>query len=96
MSDRRIELALRRGELRARCARQREDLAQSVWPIESALAGVDRLVAAGRWVKANPKPVAAFALALLAARPSRAWRWAKRSFFLWRGWRSLKKRFTES
>ncbi|HMV00501.1 MAG TPA: YqjK-like family protein [Rhodocyclaceae bacterium] len=92
MTDRRLELAQRRGELRARCARQRDDLAENFWPLERALVGVDKLVAGGRWVRDHPKPVAAFAIGLLLARPRRAWRWAKRGFLLWRGWRALRRK----
>ncbi len=93
MSDPRIELALRRGDLRARCARQRDDLAEQSWPVERLLTGVDRVTAAGSWVRDHPKPVLGFLAGLLVLRPRRAWRWAKRGFFLWRSWSAIRKKF---
>lgn len=94
MNPRLLELAARRGELRARCAAQREALAAHAWPLENALAAADRAALGVDWLKRHPAAVGAAALGLALARPRRAWAWAKRGFFLWQGWKALQAKLT--
>ena len=85
------DLAVRHGALRARIAQQRDDLARHAVPLESALAKGDAVLKGVDWFKHHPAAVAAAVAAVVVARPGRAWRWAKRGFFVWRGWQSIKK-----
>ena len=48
-----------------------------------ALAGVD-------WLKAHPEAVGVAVAVAVVASPKRAWRWTRRAFFVWRGWRSVR------
>lgn len=90
MNDKLLELATRQGELKARIAAQRTLLGQHAQPLESALARGDAVLQGVDWLKHHPVAVGAAVAAVVVARPRRAWRWAKRSFFLWRGWRALR------
>ncbi|MBS1197652.1 MAG: hypothetical protein H6R18_1437 [Proteobacteria bacterium] len=87
--QRRFELATRRGELTAHIAMQRGTLAGHMQPVARLLGVADRAVDGAHWLKRHPQIIAAFAVGLLIARPRRAWRWAKRAFFVWRSWKAL-------
>ena len=89
MNEKRLVLAERQGALKARIALQREQLAAHAWPLEEALALGDKAVAGADWVKANPVPVGAAVAVVALLKPARAWRWAKRGFLAWRGWRKV-------
>ena len=90
MSARTLELALRHGALRERIAAQRRALAGHADPLASALGGVDRALAGVDWLKAHPAAVGIAVAVAVAASPKRAWRWTRRAFFVWRGWRSVR------
>lgn len=98
MNGRLLELAVRRGELKARCAQQREAIAQHSRPVAEVLAAADQaVVGAGKakaWLQGHPLWVAGGVALLLAWRPRRAWRWGQRVFFLWRGWQALRSRLS--
>lgn len=85
MNSRLIELAEKRGELKARSAMQREALAQHVWPVEDALAMADRAVDGVRWLQRHPVAVAGAVLAMVIIQPKRVWRWTRRGYVAWRG-----------
>jgi hypothetical protein len=82
--------AQRHGALRERIAAQRRTLASHVAPLESALGGVDKALAGMEWLKAHPEAVGVAVAVAVVASPKRAWRWTKRAFFIWRGWRSVR------
>ena len=90
MNPRLLELATRHGALRARIEQQRQALAQHAAPLEAALARGDAALQAVDWLKHHPAAVGAAVAAAVILRPKRAWRWAKRSFFLWRGWQAIR------
>lgn len=92
MNARQLELAVRRGELKARCAQQREVLASSVWPVEKALGAADAVVAGVDWLKRRPGLVGAAVALAVILRPGRAWRWGRRGFTLWGAWKALQKK----
>jgi hypothetical protein len=94
MASRLTELHLQRGRLLERIAAQRRTLARQVAPVRTACDTTDRVLdllrqAAG-FVQRHPVAVTAFAAALLVMRPRWAWRWLRRGFFVWRGWKSLR------
>lgn len=94
MDQRRVDLALRRGELLAQIRQQRADLAQFTPPLIGLLDKVDKVGAGVHWLKNHPAAVAASVFALVVSRPRRAWRWAKRSLAVWRGWSTLRQRLS--
>lgn len=92
MQPRLLELAVRKGELKARCAQQRDTLAASVWPVEKALGAADSALLGVDWLKRHPGTVGVVVAAAVILRPRRSWRWARRGFVLWSGWQALRKR----
>ena len=97
MTERVNELHERRGRLLERIATQRGALRSDLQPVVVSLAAVDRLLARARagsdYVRQHPHVMALSVAALLAVRPKRAWRWAKRGLFAWQTWRTLSRRF---
>jgi hypothetical protein len=65
-------------------------LSRHAQPLEAALARGDAVLQGVDWLKHHPVAVGAAVAAVVVARPRRAWRWAKRGIFLWRGWRALR------
>ena len=91
LSGRALELAHRHGALLARIEAQRAELARHTWPVESALAGADRVRDGIDWLKAHPEAVVAVTATVVVFSPKRAWRWGKRGYVLWRGWQAVRK-----
>lgn len=87
-----LELAVRKGELKARCAQQRDTLAAAVWPVEKGLAVADSALLGVDWLKRHPVAVGIAVAAAVLFRPRRSWRWARRGFVLWSSWRALRSR----
>ena len=92
-----IELAVRRGRLIERIATQRASLVRCVQPVARVLHVVDRTRGGVRTttnrIKNHPAIVATALALLVILKPSRAWRWGRRSFVAWRAWRALRERF---
>lgn len=91
MNPKLLELATRHGALKARIDEQRRTLARQVVPLEAALAKGDTVLRGVDWLKHHPAAIGIAVAAAVAMRPKRAWRWARRSFFLWRGWQAIRK-----
>jgi hypothetical protein len=90
MNPKLLELATRHGALKARIDEQRRVLARHAIPLEAALAHGDSVLKGVDWLKHHPAAVGAAVFVTVVARPGRAWRWAKRGIFLWRGWQALR------
>lgn len=90
MNPKLLELATRHGALKVRIDMQRRQLAQHALPLEAALAKGDTVLKGVDWVKHHPGAVGLAMAAVVIARPKRAWRWARRGVFLWRGWQAVK------
>jgi YqjK-like protein len=90
MNPKLLELATRHGALQARIAEQRRQLARHAEPLEAALARGDAVLHGVDWLKHHPVAVGAAVAAVAVARPKRAWRWARRGFFVWRSWQAVK------
>lgn len=94
MSKNLIELHQQRGRLLERVASERTTLARQLLPLQAASDTGSRVVALLRggvqYLKSHPLPVTLAILALILLKPRRAWRWAGRGLFLWRGWRALR------
>lgn len=90
MNEKRLALAVRHGALRTRIDQQRRQLEQHAQPLEAALAQGDALLRGVDWLKHHPAAVVAAVAGVVIARPGRAWRWAKRGLFVWRGWQAVR------
>lgn len=93
MAKTRAELDQERARLAERIQAQRANLARELAPLQritqagntlSAL--VDEAVA---YVRQRPLTMSALAAGVLLLKPKGVWRWAKRGFFVWRGWRAV-------
>ncbi|MGB4066288.1 MAG: YqjK-like family protein [Azonexus sp.] len=90
MNPKLLELATRHGALKARIDEQRRVLAHHSVPLEAALAHGDAVLKGVDWLKHHPVAVGIAVSVAVIARPRRALRWARRGFFLWRGWRAIR------
>ena len=90
MNSKLLELAMRHGALKARIDEQRRQLARHAEPLQGALAKGDSVLKGVDWLKHHPAAVGVAVTVAVIARPKRAFRWARRSFFLWRGWQAIK------
>lgn len=90
MRDKLLLLATRQGALKARIEAQRRTLAEQAVPLEIALARGDAVLQGVDWLKHHPLAIGAAVVAVVVARPRRAWRWAKRGFFVWRSWQGIR------
>ncbi|MBI5898044.1 MAG: YqjK-like family protein [Rhodocyclales bacterium] len=84
-----IELALEKQRLQLAGDALRADFSRHANGLQPTLAGADLAVAGAHWLWRHPQIVAGVGVALLVAKPSRAWRWARRAFFGWQTWRRL-------
>lgn len=91
MNPKLLELATRHGALKARIDEQRRLLGQHSVPLEGALARGDQVLKGVDWLKHHPAAVAIAVAVAAVARPRRVVRWARRGFFLWRGWQAIRK-----
>ena len=88
MNRRRLEqINARREQLLARSAAQRDELALLLAPLKGPLAVADRGVAVAQYARAHPGLVVIAAAIVVVISPKRAFRWARRAFAVWRGYR---------
>jgi hypothetical protein len=85
--EERIVLAMRKERLLARIETQRNQLAAYGVHLEKPFAAVDKLVQAGRYVKARPWIAGVAVLCVLLLRRRSLLGLASRGWALWRGWR---------
>ncbi|MDP2828970.1 MAG: YqjK-like family protein [Sulfuricellaceae bacterium] len=96
MSQSLIELAERRERLIAKSANLRAGFAGEVQPLKRALAVADRGVEGFRYLQQHPGIVAAAVGLFVVLRPRRAISWAMRGWSMWRLFRNVRQRITES
>lgn len=93
MSKTRAELDQERARLAERIQAQRANLARELAPLQRVSQAGNTLGAllaeAIAYVKERPLAVSALVGGLLLLKPKGVWRWAKRGFFIWRGWRAV-------
>lgn len=83
-----MEIALRKERLIARAAAQRASVGQSFSNLGGAIAVVDRVLQAVRFLRAHPALIAVAVAALVALRGRGLLSLAGRAFSVWRLWRS--------
>ncbi len=89
MNSATLELALKKQRLQIASAGLRDEFGRCAAGLAPVFSGADCVVEGARWARRNPQIVAAATVALIVARPKRAWRWARRAFFGWQAWRKL-------
>lgn len=85
-----LELALKKQRIQIAGEGLRRDFARHAAGLAPAFCAADCAVESARWLRRNPQLVVAAGVALLVARPRRAWRWARRSFVAWQAWQKLR------
>ena len=94
MNQRLAAVLARRARLLERAERERTDVLHALQTWEQPLAFVDRCVAGVRYVLARPPLLAGAAFVFALLRPRRAFRWARRAFGLWQGYRWIVRKVT--
>ena len=96
MSDRLAAIEAKRARLVLRAAGEREHVSATLRQWSRETGWLDRGVAASRaaliFVKSHPILLATAMMALGVLRPRSAFKWARRGFALWRGYRWLIKK----
>ncbi|HSD42684.1 MAG TPA: YqjK-like family protein [Burkholderiales bacterium] len=88
MNPRRLaQIQARRERLIAKAAAQREEVALLLAPWQAPLAIADKGVAVVAYVRGHPEIVLVAVAAFVVLSPKRAFRWARRAFAAWRGYR---------
>lgn len=82
-----LELALKKQRLQIAGEALRRDAARHAAGLTPLFTGADVAVEAVRCLRRHPQVVVAAGVALIVARPRRAWRWGRRAFFGWQAWR---------
>ena len=89
MNQRLVAIEVKRARLIERAARERADLAQTLQLWAKPLGFIDRCVGAVRYVVSHPPLLAGAVLVFTLLHPRSAFKWARRAWTLWRGYRWL-------
>jgi YqjK-like protein len=81
------QIHARRERLLARSAAQRDEMALLLAPLRGPLAVADHGIAVAQYARAHPGLVVIAAAVFVLLSPKRAFRWARRAFTVWRGYR---------
>jgi hypothetical protein len=92
MNRRLAELEIRRALLLERATRERADVDRTLQLWAPPLALIDRCIGVVGYVVSRPPLLAGAAFVLALVRPRRAFKWARRGFALWQGYRWLSKK----
>jgi hypothetical protein len=85
-----LELALKKQRLQIESEALRGDFGRHAAGLTPLFTGADLVVEGVCWARRNPQIVVGAGVALMVARPKRAWRWARRAFFGWQAWQKLR------
>jgi hypothetical protein len=88
MTDRAIELALKKQRLQMQSAQLRDEMADYGRGIEPVFSLADLTHDAWIWIKQRPAIPLAVAVALMVARPRFVLRWGRRA---WLGWQAVQR-----
>ena len=89
MNQRLLAIEAKRARLIERAARERADVAQTLQSWAQPLGFADLCIGAVRYVISRPPLVAGAMLVFALLRPRLAFRWARRAWGIWRGYRWL-------
>lgn len=90
MNSATLELALKKQRLQIASEGLRAEFGQCAAGLAPVFSAADCVVDSARWLRANPHLVVGAGVALIVARPKRAWRWGRRIFIGWQAWRKLR------
>jgi hypothetical protein len=90
MSQKLIELALKKQRLQLQAAAQRVMIMHALASASPAFGVAEKVRSGWRWAKSHPEWLVGIGVALVVARPRAFFRWAKRGFFVWRSLRRLR------
>jgi len=87
-ADRKLmALALKKQRLQIESGELRDRFAGHARGLEPAFGAADALRDGLTWLRQRPAIPLGIFVAVLVARPRAAWRWGRRAFVAWRGWR---------
>lgn len=87
MSGAALELALRKQRLQIAGDGLRRDVARHAAGLTPVFTGADVAVEVVGCLRRHPEIMVAAGVALVVARPARAWRWGRRAYVGWQAWR---------
>jgi len=87
-----VQIEVKRALLIERAARERAGLARTLQLWNQPLGFIDRCVASVRYVISRPYLVAGAAFVFTLLRPRSAFKWARRTWALWQGYRWITKK----
>jgi pterin-4a-carbinolamine dehydratase len=90
MNQRLVELALKRQRLQLRAGAQRLELRQQLTAYAPVVKFADQVRAGIEYVKHHPHWLVGIAVAVVVARPRRAFRWLRRGFVAWQLYRRVR------
>lgn len=90
MNPKIVELALKKQRLQLQAAAQRVRIMHALESAAPAFGVAEKFRSGWRWAKDHPEWLIGIGIALLVARPRFFFRWANRSFFIWRSLRRLR------
>lgn len=90
MSQKLVELALKKQRLQLKAAAQRVMILHALESASPAFGVAEKLRSAARWAKSHPEWLVGAGVVLLVARPRAFFRWARRGFFVWQTLRRLR------
>lgn len=82
-----LELALKKQRLQIAGDGLRRDVARHAAGLSPVFTGADIAIEVVGCLRCHPEVAVAAGVALIVARPSRAWRWGRRAFIGWQAWR---------
>lgn len=91
MSQRAVELALKRQRLQFVAAGQREAMARNVAGLQPLFAAADSVHAGFLWLKRHPEWVIGGVVLIVVAKPRQVLRVARRAFYTWQVARRLRR-----
>ena len=87
MTQRQLELALKRQRLQFRSGEQRGQLAESAVALAPVFLVAEYCRTGIRWVRDHPAVTVGALAALLVAKPRLVFRWGRRAWLVWLAWR---------
>ena len=90
MNPKIVELALKKQRLQLQAAAQRVKIMRALESTGPALGVAEKFRTGWRWAKSHPEWLVGIGVALIVARPRIVFRWARRSFIVWRTLRRLR------
>jgi hypothetical protein len=86
-----MNILQKREKLLARCAAQRDDLAQLTLRLDGVFKVADRGISGVRYLRAHPVALGAVVALFAVVRRRGLWKWTQRGLIAWRAYRAFGK-----